>query len=341
MKKLFLFFLLLAATQFGFAQTTTISGTVKDDEKQPVHFAFIKDAKSKAATYSDSLGNYNLVAAPNSFLYVNCVGYKDTVIKIDNRVNIDIVLRTEVTISAAKTKRAEPNRNADAIMQQLTSMERDNFAGPGKQSGRQQTFQATQGSILVNFYPKGETVGSRYLLKGWMHGYVINSQDSTVQDPNLLFAYDKIGGALLLTKDEQSALEINRATVKSFTIYDNTNTAYTFANVPTIDAAHYVQVLASGNNYNIYKAIKTHIELANYTTDGVMSRGHVSDEYIDEYTYYVYDVKANTFQEIALKKKALKLAFAKDADKLSKFFSDNSGTIDDFYLTNLGAFMNE
>jgi hypothetical protein len=341
MKKLFLFLLLLAATQFGFAQTTIISGTVKDDEKQPIHFAFIKDARSKAATYSDSLGNYNLVAAPNSFLYVNCVGYKDTVIKIDNRVNIDIFLRTAVTISAAKTKRAEPNRNADAVIQQLTTMQRNTPSGPSTHAGLQLTFDATQGAILPNFYPKGETVGSRYFFKGWMHGYIINSQDSVVQDPTLLFSYDKIGGALLLTKDEQSALELNRVTVKSFTIYDNTNTAYTFANVPAIDATHYVQVLASGDRYNIYKGIRTKLELANYTTDGVMSRGHDYDVYNDEYTYYVYDVKANTFQEIALKKKALKLAFAKDADKLNKFFSDNSGTIDDFYLTNLGAFMNE
>ena len=42
-----------------------------------------------------------------------------------------------------------------------------------------------------------------------------------------------------------------------------------------------------------------------------------------------------------LKKKSLKTAFPKDADKVNKYLNDNPGDIDDAYLAKLGAFMNQ
>jgi hypothetical protein len=101
-------------------------------------------------------------------------------------------------------------------------------------------------------------------------------------------------------------------------------------------------VLASGDNYKIYKGIKTTFEKANYSTDGLYTTGHNYDLYTDEFTYYLYNVKTNTLQEITLKKKAIKAAFTADADKLNKFMSDHSSdSIDEMYLEELGASLNE
>lgn len=333
MKPFLLFLLLFSAARLSFAQTATVTGTVKDAQGDPLHFAFVQD-KQKHGTYTDSLGNFTIEASPNATIRVNCAGYGDTAFALNNRSSLQIVLN----LSGAATGQAASNITGDAGSQTMRNTFRDELTPQSEGSG----VNTGVGSILPTFNPKEETEGSRYLVKGWAHGYVVTMKDSTVQSPGFLYDYDKMGGGLLLSKDKRSAIEVNRDIVKSFTLYDEANTAYTFENVPQLNATHYVQVLASGNKYKIYKEIKTTFEKANFSSDGVMSQGHNYDLYKDEATYYVYDVQNNAMQKVTLKKKALKDAFAKDADKVNKFIADHSSdTIDDFYLSNLGSFMNE
>jgi hypothetical protein len=333
MKKNCLYILfLLFSTYFAGAQTTTITGTVKDKQGNALHFAFVQD-NQKHSTYTDSTGSFNVEANANATLAVNCAGYRDTTIAVNGRNNLEIVLSLSGTGQGTEVSNVSGEASTESM--------RNTFRGVISQQNENSGIYSTAGTVLPTFNPKEETEGSRYLIKGWAHGYVVTSKDSTVQNSGFLYDYDKMGGGLLLTKDKKSAIEINRDIVKSFTLFDNANEAYKFANVPQISTTHYVQVLASGSKYNIYKAIKTTFEKANFTTDGVLTQGHNFDLYKDEYTYYVLDVKTNTLQEIALKKKSLKLAFAKEADKINKYLFENSNTIDDFYLTNLGATMNE
>jgi len=321
-------FSLVCSVQFSLAQTISLVGNVKNAQDDPLHFAFVQD-NLKRSTYTDSLGNFNLNTNAHTILRINCSGYRDTSIALNGRTNLQVVLIS--TNSGALTGVA-----GDASNQAMRNTFRDELTPT---SGSQ--FSVGGGSILPSFNPKEETEGSKYFIKGWAHGYVVTMKDSTIQDPGFFYDYDKMGGGLLLSKDKRSAIEVNRDIVKSFTLYDNSNVAYTFANVSQINPTHYVEVLVSGDKYKIYKTIKTTFEKENFSSDGVMSQGHNYDLYTDESTYYVYEVKTNTLQPIALKKKSLKEAFAKDADKLNKYMSDNSGTIDDFYLTNLGEFMNE
>ena len=347
------------------AQTTDVSGTVKDDQGQPVHFVFVKDSQSKSSTFTDSLGNFTLKTNPGSSLYVSAFGYRDTLVTISATASSEIILRTAVNISNSKAATvSKPSITNDAVSQELTStISRQQIATPGESTKpvtvviaapvhpgdlprsynyRVATFDAAPGSIFPVFNPKGETQGSRYLYKGWIHGYVINAKDSLIEDPTYLFEYDKMGGGLLMTKNMVSAIEVDREMVQSFTLYDNGNVPFTFENVPQINPSHYVQVLSSGDNYKIYKDIKTTFEKENYSSDGVMTSGHNYDLYADEYTYYVYNIKTKTLQKIALKKKAIKDAFAPDANKLNKFMSDHSSdSIDEMYLAELGASLNE
>lgn len=340
--KRYLFFSLLLAGFAGLAQaqTVTVTGTVKSTEGDPLHFAFVQDKQYKHGTFTDSVGTFTLAVSPTTTLRINCVGYKDTLINVNSQTNFNVVLRVNnISISAnAAGGNAAVAANNDF---QRASLRNDLSLSDSRGGGGSQ-FVAGQGTSIPTFQPKGETVGSRYFFKGWVHGYVVNSKDSIVQNPIFQFEYDKMGGALLLTKDNRTAIEVDKDLVKSFTIYDNMNRPYTFARVPQIDNNHYVEVVASGDKYKIYKAIKTNFIKSNYSTDGLASTGNNYDEYVDESTYYVYDVKNNALQKVALKKKALKEGFAKEADKFNKFASDHSSDdIDDFYLTSLGSYMNE
>jgi hypothetical protein len=200
---------------------------------------------------------------------------------------------------------------------------------------------AAQGAIFPQFNHKEETVGSRYFFNTWVHGYVVNSQDVLVENPAFLLNYDKMKGDLLLTKDKVAAITIYKDRIKSFTLVDALNQQYTFTIVPEIDKTHFVQVIADGKNYKIYKTIFTTFVKSNYSTDGVAATGNNYDEYKDENEYYVFDTKTSELKKITLRKKAIKEVFAADADKLGKFMTDNSGDIDDSYLGGLGDYMNK
>ena len=336
MKKFLLSIVLLTTAGAAMAQTGTVTGVIKNQEGDLLHFAYVQNDQHKGA-YTDSLGNFSITAAPNSTLHINCAGYKDT--SVIAKDNLQVVLRMNaVEIIGKRTTTTADDANRETVkasMGDAMTLRTGNLAVASQ-------FDAARGATLPSFNPKEETQGSRYLVKGWAHGTVINSKGETIQNPNFLFAYDKMGGGLLLTKDKLSAIEIDRDLVKSFTIYDNVNNAYTFENVPQIDQNHYVELISTGNKYKIYKAVKTTFVKSNYTTDGVMSQGNNYDEYVDEYTYYVYNVQNNALQKITLKKKAIKETFAADGDKVTKFISDHSSeTIDDTYLASLGDYMNE
>lgn len=338
MKKFNLLALLLLLTgKLVFAQDFAVTGNVKDTQGDPLHFAFVQDGE-KHSIYTDTLGNFTLQTSANATLRINCAGYRDTTIAVDNKNSIAVIMNLAGNVGNSNQAAAVANTaNNQAMKESLAgqiNLAQGSFNAPAQ-------FDAARGANLPTFTPKEETQGSRYLIKGWAHGFVINAKGETVQNPGFLFAYDKIGGGLLLTKDKASAIEIDRDMVKSFTLYDNLNNPYTFEQVPQIDKAHYIELIASGNKYKIYKTIKTTFTKANYSTDGVMSTGNNYDEYVDEYTYYVYDVQTNSVQKVALKKKALKDVFAKDNTKVNSFISDHSADqIDDTYLASLGSYLN-
>jgi len=147
---------------------------------------------------------------------------------------------------------------------------------------------------------------------------------------------------LLLSKDKHSAIQVYNELIKTFTLVDNLNQQYTFTIVPEIDKTHFVEIIATGNNYKIFKAIKTKFVAADYSTNGIASTGNAYDSFQDEFTYYIMNVKTNMLQKLPLKKKAIKEVFAQEPDKLNKFMGDNSGSsIDESYLANLGDYMNK
>ena len=350
--------LLLLFFSFVSGQSVNVTGTVKNLQGNPIHFAFIRNKQTKAGTYTDKAGNFTLVAYANSLLLVSCAGFRDTTINILNNTAITVTLNGKDVKGAVNDETTgASNLNQATLRDQinLSNAPLVNSTGvpanvtpispkTGTPIYNEPTLGTTrtdalQGAIFPVFSTKEETRGSRYLFSEWAHGFVVNSKDSIIQRSNFLFNYDKIGGGLLLSQDRKSAIEVNKDLVKSFTLYGPENQQYKFEYVPLIDKGHYVQVLDEGNKYKIYKKITVEFVKSDYATNGITTTGNPYDEYVDKGTYYVI-ANNGAPQQIALKKKSLKEAFSADADKLNKYFKENSGDIDDNYLIDVGVYMN-
>ncbi|MDR3694125.1 carboxypeptidase-like regulatory domain-containing protein [Mucilaginibacter sp.] len=327
MKKTTILFLLSAfVCKIAAAQTITINGSVKDDTGNMVPLAYVQDKADNTATRTDSLGKFTLKTNPNATLLVTSAGYEKKVISIKGNTDIIVVLKSEKTNSniPAQTPSAfntytAYNGTADALLYN---------------SGM-------SGALLPVFHPVDETKGSRYLFTDWASGFVVDPKDSVYKNPKYGFNYDKMNGGLLLTMDKRTAIEIDPSKIKSFTLYDNLNQPQVYEYVPEINKTHYPMLLSEGKNYKIYKLTSTRFVKNDFHSDGMTSTGNNYDEYVDTYTYYVYNVQTKQVQELAPKKKAIKTVFASEGKKVDSFFSAYDGSIDDSYIRSLGDFMNQ
>jgi len=196
-------------------------------------------------------------------------------------------------------------------------------------------------SIIYTRKLKEHTRGSQYFFYNFVRGFIINAKGELVKTPGCFYDYDKLNGQLLLKQANQQIVAAKKADVQSFTLYDKQQNAFVFERVPAIDTQRFVQVLALGAKYKIYKLIRTHFVSANYSDDGIDKEGHEYDEYVDEGTYYVLSLGDNQLQKISLKIKSLKAVFEKDEDKLNQFIALHpSDDIGDVYLASLGDYIN-
>jgi hypothetical protein len=320
-KTFFMCLLLIAAAQFTKAQITNATGSVKDDKGSPLHFVFISDDQYKNAAFTDSLGNFTITVQPDSKLKFDLPGYESTTIAVDkNNAALQVVLKSSGSTASQAS-----------ITAKVTA----------QSSGNEAATTYGSGGVIAPGHQKGNTHGNMYLFDTFEHGFLITASGQLVHDPNDRYDYDKMGGALLFSNDNKTISQISWDQTKSFMLVSNTDQPFVFEKAPAIDQSHYVQVLASGKKYKIYKLIKTKFVKSDYVNTGVASRGNDYDEYVDDADYYVIDMQGGQPQKLSLKKKSIKEDFAKDADKVNKYLSDNSGSIDDAYLSKLGAYMNQ
>src|SRR5665213_1135691 len=74
-KFLTLFVLLMLSGVLAFAQTRTITGTVKDESGAPVPFATVIETGTKNGTTSDANGNFTIRMNGNGKLNFSATGY--------------------------------------------------------------------------------------------------------------------------------------------------------------------------------------------------------------------------------------------------------------------------
>ena len=319
MKRITVLCLLVLIGKFALGQTAAITGTVVDDSGKPVPFAFIKDAQHNYQTFSGPDGTFSLNADPSSRLLATGSGFKQAIVAIDNKTDIKITLQHGD--GAAK---ATSGKNADAF-------DVHEIGGTDRESRPLTHFGTAQ----------EELHGSPFLFDHWVHGYAITAQDSIVESSNYLFNYHKIEGTLLYTDDGKTMYSVYKDKAKLFVLFDDDGTQTTFESVPAIDNKHYLQVLASGNKYKIYKQLNTEFVKADFQTNGIITTGNNYDSYVDQSAYYVVKLPDGQPQKLALKRKAIKTAFATDADKVNSFLSaHDSDEVDDTFLKNLGVYVN-
>jgi hypothetical protein len=271
----------------------------------------VEDNRLKTAIFTDSLGNFSISTNPNSVLEFDRMGYTAMSMNIGNNMNIQIVLKSNGS-----------NSNTNAISTAAIDNTNDN-------------------SMRVSLAHKKEQVhGNKFLFDDFVNGFVINQSSQLVHNPAYLYDYDKMEGALLFTDNNRSVAEINRDQIKSFTLFSNNDEVWVFKIVSAIDKIHYTQILSTGKKYEIYKFTTTKFVKSNYVAAGITSHGNDYDEFVDDSTYYVFNIASNQLQPLSLKRKSLKTVFSKETDKVNKYLNDTSGSIDDSYLTRLGTFMN-
>ncbi|HJP62519.1 MAG TPA: carboxypeptidase-like regulatory domain-containing protein [Mucilaginibacter sp.] len=322
MKKILILLLPLLATQLTRAQTT-IAGSVKDDKGAPVPYALVLDAQNKNAALTDSVGNFNIKTNSDAKLQFAAPGYADVTLPVDKGgAGLQVVLK--------ETNPGAANASANNVAAQVTN----------KQEVVDVTTMRTGGQIAPG-HQKGNLVGSQYLFELFVHGFIVETSGNIVYNSSNLLDFDKVRGGLLLAKDPKSIELVDWDQVKGFTLYGPTGARYDFEKDTAISKTHFLQAVATGPKYKIYKLIKTKFVRSDYVNNGAAPHGHDYDEFVDDADYFVVDVQANKNVPLSLKKKSIKAAFAKEADKINKYLSDASGSIDDAYLNKLGAFMNQ
>lgn len=318
MRNSFLTIAFVLLTLITRAQTNTVTGVVKDEQGKPLHYVFVADMPNKKAVFTDSLGNFSIQAKPDAKLLFSVLGHKEESVTAGSG-NLQVVLKSSGGESASSSSGSLQTTTYSNEMQPTIG----------------------SGGIIAPSHQKGNLRGSRYIPEALAHGYIITAAGELNYKPSYFFDYDKVDGSLLLTQDKQVITVVSWDQIQSFVLYDDKDVRLTFAKAPDIDKSHYVQVLSSGSKYNVYKLIKTKFVKSDYVNNGVTSHGNDYDEYVDDVDYYIVKLPAGQPQKISLKKKAIKTAFATDADKVNKFLSDNSGDIDEAYLSKLGDYMNQ
>jgi hypothetical protein len=324
MKSLFGVLLGCAIATASSAQSVHVSGVVKDKNNNPVAWAFVKEAGSNIATYSNANGQFNLnVNKPNSKLIVSAANLKAKSIDVNNGQDISVMMDSDAADPATSEIKVADDAAFNAGL------------------NRGYTFATTTGGLnirVVNF--DNSTKGSPYLFSKWTPGYAITTTDSLIQNNILSFNYDKTTGDLLLTGNKKTVLAVDTKNVKEFVFFDeSTGSNRVFEMVKAISPDRFEERLATGKNYTLYKRIATRFVKANFVTNGITSSGNNYDEYIDEPSYYIIN-NAGVMQKVDLKKKSLIKALITHEDKAKKFFSESDADIDENFVVDLVRYVN-
>ena len=190
--------------------------------------------------------------------------------------------------------------------------------------------------FLPTVYHKDATVGSPFLISLYVHGLVVNQLDSVINKPDYLYNYDKIIGNLLLKRNNQDPIAVNRDQVNMFCLKLDKG-GFIFMRVPLINANEYFQVISKGSKYSCYKLYKNVFVKANQqTTTGYTPDGKNYDEYKDVETYYMLYEAKQEWTIFELTKKSIRKALSDQSQAVELYIKDHRGDdITDSYVAQL------
>ena len=176
--------------------------------------------------------------------------------------------------------------------------------------------------FLPSVYHKEPTRGSPFLIPLYVPGLVISQSYGIVNKKEYLYNYDKVTGNLLLIKDKESPIAVDRELVNSFCLKLDKG-GYIFMRVPLINSNEFFQVINKGPKFSCYKLFKNIFINANQKTNGYTTDGKDYDEYQDIETYYLVDERKEEWTIFELTRKSIKKTFGSENHTLNKYFKDH------------------
>jgi hypothetical protein len=124
--------------------------------------------------------------------------------------------------------------------------------------------------FLPSVYHKEVTQGSPFLIPIYVPGLVITHSYGIVNKKEYRYNYDKVTGNLLLIRDKESPIAVDRELVNSFCLKLDKG-GYIFMRVPLINSNEFFQVINKGPKYSCYKLFKNIFINANQKTNGYVT----------------------------------------------------------------------
>jgi hypothetical protein len=351
---------------------SNVTGKVMDIRGNAVIAASVRVKGSGLGVSTDTLGFFTLRVNPKDLLVVSAVGYLDTTLAAGDRNLVAIVLQPatrtlgEAVVSGVSPGPGQPNLAQEAAKElTITNIFQEYVTGTMFSNGAYQYsgLQEVNGhpaismasTIISGFGPlntinagvmvpqvthQEDTRGSRYLLKSFAHGIIVDNDGHVMTDPTRLLNYDKIDGQLLIAEGSQKYLEVDKDKVMAFALKAE-DTAIVFLNVPILSKVNYFVLLANGPKYSAYKSIRSRFVKANYSDRGLVATGNNYDEYVDKQTYFWVE-GSNNAGVFELKKKSIKEAFTGEKAKVDAYFAQHKfDDIDDTFVRNLIIYLNK
>jgi len=375
-KSLTLFLVLLGVLPALYAQKKMVTGKVTDKAGGPVPSASVRIKNTQTGTSTDMQGVFNLQVKPGDSLIISAVGFGDTTFITGGRSAFTIVLWPRSTPLGEATVTSTPQTTGnppEATTEQIITDAFQNYVqGAEFSNGQYRVTQMTavpplpgqvsynhaqirqvvttingfgplntltSGTMLPVLKHQEDTRGSRYLLKNFAHGIIVDNTGRIIADSMLLMNYDKIDGQLMIAQDARNYLEVDKEKVLAFA-FKPPDTSFIFLNVPILSKINYFLLIASGPRYSVYKSIKTKFIKANYVSNGLTESGNNYDEYADTQTWFWVSGKdsAGIFE---LKKRSIKAVFASEKPRVDTWFSKHkTDDIDDHFMKGLIDYLN-
>src|ERR1700722_465715 len=349
MKKITVIICLVAFSELAAAQSGIVSGTIMNESGTPVSNASVLLQGTQTGVRTDSLGFFNININPNTTLIVSAAGYvADTINIININSKLAVVLKKNIITMQKVVVKESPQNNsndpAGTMRNQSIGNALQDYVNTQTSTsmGMTRPNNLSTGAFLPQFIHHEDTKGTRYLFDRWVGGIVTDTGNNIIDNKNYLFNYDKVSRGILMAQDMKSAIEINKDQVKAFVLKDQNGNQYIFELASLINNGNFVEQLAKGNKYILYKSIKTKFTKANYHTDGMTESGNAYDEHVDEFHYYISAIGSKDYKEVEFKKKSIKAVLFTETDKLNNYFSQHSeDPIDETFLKGLITFLNQ
>ncbi len=315
-----------------------ISGVVKDEFNQPLSNVVVVSTENKAAVTTSITGLFQITVARTESLHFSKDGYTGLTVFPPRDKSMEIVLRSE--------KRSL--NDIDLVKESSTEFTDEDILKRNKDVNNEiiqsdlQDYKKYSGSgTLSAFHMKENTQGSRYLLKNFGSGALLDSGGIIKYDKNSKFNFDKISNRPIMKIDDTHVMELDFDAVSQFKVTDGVFT-YLFEKIPLISQGKYfIKLNQKDGKFEFVKLVKTTFEAANYQTAGMVESGHNYDLYADEYTYYLVNVDKGSYNRIDLKRRFVEKFFSENA-KATEFFKKNdSGPTDESYIINLVNYIND